>query len=71
MGAGVDAVVEQMTLGDTAPESVEQASGMTAVHLGISIPRSLELPRGYARVHHLSLDEVAARVIDGRLHIEP
>lgn len=70
MGAGADAVVEQMTLGDTAPESVEQASGMTAVRLGISIPRALELLREHARVHHLSLDDVAASVIAGRLHIE-
>lgn len=71
MGAGVDAVVEQMMLGDRAAASVEQASGMTAARLGISIPRSLELLREHARVHHISLDEVATRVIDGRLQIGP
>ena len=70
-GAGVDAVIEHLTRGDAAPGVVDRACGMTAARLGISVERALQQIREHARDHHVSLDEVAAAIVDGRLRIHP
>jgi hypothetical protein len=68
--AGVDAVVEQLTHDDGPSEVLDRACGITAVHLGLPVERSLQLLRAHAHHNQLSLDEVASRIIDGSLRIK-
>lgn len=68
---GVDAIVEQITAGDGAPDLLERAIGITAVDLGMRVSSARERLRRHARDHGVSLDEVAAAIIVGALRLEP
>jgi GAF domain-containing protein len=48
---------------------VEQAKGMVAAELGVSIAMSLEMIRQFARRHHLRLADVALDIVERKLPI--
>ncbi len=50
--------------------AVHQASGMVSVQLDSTIPEALLRLRAYAFRHDLTIDEVAARVVDRRLRFD-
>ncbi|QLY33070.1 GAF and ANTAR domain-containing protein [Nocardia huaxiensis] len=50
---------------------IHQAAGMTSAQLGIDIADAYARMRGYAFTHGLSLVEVAHRVVDRKVRIEP
>ncbi|CAN5791077.1 GAF and ANTAR domain-containing protein [soil metagenome] len=70
IGDGVDALVEQMVRSNGANDRIEQARGITAHHLGVSVGGALELMRDDARRHQRGLDEVAGMIVDGRLRLQ-
>lgn len=69
VGGGVDAMIDQMIRSNSAHDRIEQARGITAYDIGISVQMSLELMRDHARLHQLSLDEVAHMIVGGRLRL--
>ncbi|MFC9997588.1 GAF and ANTAR domain-containing protein [Nocardia sp. NPDC127526] len=50
---------------------IHQAAGLTSAQLGIELVDAYARLRGYAFTHGLSLVEVAHRVVDRRVRIEP
>ena len=51
--------------------AVFQAQGMAMVDLGVSLPDAMARMRAHAFVHDLPLQEVARRIVAGRLRLEP
>lgn len=57
----------------TALESriaIEQAKGIIAEHLGVTVDEGFSLLRGYARKHNTKLTETARRIVSGALSSE-
>lgn len=69
VGGGVDELVQRMVRGNGAHDRIEQAKGMTAYDLGVSVGGALELMRNDARRYQRSLDEVAGMIVAGRLRL--
>lgn len=50
---------------------VEQAKGVVAYTNGVTIEQAFELIRRYARSHQLGISQVAARLVDRSLRLDP
>ena len=50
---------------------IEQAKGVVAYTNGVTIEQAFELIRRYARSHQLGISQVAARLVDRSLRLDP
>lgn len=67
--AGVEVLVDQMAVDDGTSALLDQAAGMIAFRLSVTVPTASERLRRHARDHDISLDATVAGVIDGTLHV--
>jgi transcriptional regulator with GAF, ATPase, and Fis domain len=65
--AARELVATQLQTALTSRVVLEQAKGMLAQRVGLSMDQAFQLMRGYARSNNRRLSDVAARIIDGSL----
>ena len=64
-------LVQQLQNALSSRVVIEQAKGVVSLTRGVTVDGAFDVIRSYARSHRLGLGEVAQRLVDGRLRIEP